>query len=207
MCLDVQISPTGDLLVGSDKGLLVLNIKTMEMQHHLLRGQHVSAMGSSVGRVYAWITCSSIKSEVVVFDEQYNETNRWSTNKSLEDMTLVNDKLYMTFAMYDNIAVFNAETGANLPDIIRNSTADGIAWFKPNSVIVTDHHYNTVHKYRIANGWSIQWSSSVVRPFGLCVDDKGAIWVRSNENDCITLLSRKGKTDFQRLVSTSVRGR
>lgn len=130
---------------------------------------------------------------VVHLDQNLEEVKRWKIGDSAHDMTVFNDKLYVSFLSHPDIIVYDPHTGATLSTIIRNGSSAGLTSYSPNSLIILDYRHNSVLKYELRNDmWTIVWTTTVIKPLAVQVDDHGLIWVHSNTNDCTTVLSRKG---------------
>lgn len=138
------------------------------------------------------------ETQLILTDNDFNKIKCWKTHKAAIDLAVVGGKVYLSKASSrgesDDIMVYDIKTCQPLPDIIRNGSTGGVSGVPPHSIIVSDLEYNKLEKYKVAenNRWTIIWSQKVVRPWVNDVDEHGITWVRSNINDCITLLSRKG---------------
>lgn len=197
-CYDVKRINDDRIVVGIDGGLLILNCKTGETVQQIDIGHHVWAFDIHGDNLILGVTDEDrTDTELVQLDHEYQEVKRWKTKKVGLDLTVANGRVYLTAmgSAEKDIMVYDVETCAELPDILRNGVTTGLTTSCSGSIVAADFEYNSIAKYRLqgtGNRWTIAWSTKIVKPWAVHVDDDGLIWVRSNTNDCITILTRKG---------------
>ena len=110
------------------------------------------------------------------------------------DLAALSTQVFITHGLDNNMPQYEATTGEVQHQLQRDSQPDGIAAFKPNSIIITNGKHNYVHKFNIRKGGQRRWTfTDVIEPYSVIVDDRGVIWVRSNRYDRFALISRDGK--------------
>ena len=198
MCIDVIVAPkAGHLLVSRVGGLDVLNIqdgslvKTLEFEGKCgSMEQHENLFVIAVGNA------ALTNMLMVTLDSDYNEVSKWKIPFTGADFTIADNKVYVTttgnLRLEGNIQVFTLE-GQQLPSFLWNGSALGIASIPPKTVVFTDHKQHRVYKRRMAPGVKeFEWVADVKAPEWICVGDDGLIWIRSNTNDCLTILNKDG---------------
>lgn len=201
-CCDAKLGPQGHMMACLEGELRVLDSKMgdtimgvsfkgyqiFSIQYY--KDTVVLALAEDGGR--------GRQSHVVVLGEDYQELRRWETIQGI-DLVVIDDKIHISSATTEEIAVYDWETGRRLPAIIeRNGSNTGMAYFHPSSLVVLDQEYNVVQKYKInKKKFSIAWTEKVIKPWATGTDENGLIWIRSNTNDCITIITRTGILQFK----------
>lgn len=209
--LDVAIAPGGGMLIGMDNKFCMLHMSGEDV--HIKRTIEVPGL-----KVYAikmiktgtddlFATAMNSLESTVAKDKiciyslsDFEVRHSWEVPTRMIDMTVLGSRIYATSPLEGEIKVYDALTGDERSPIIRNGSCCGITSIPPNALLVNDREHNVVQKYKIntINGkWSIAWTVEVTRPWVSCVDSQGSILVRSNANDCITILTRNGEYRYK----------
>ena len=82
------------------------------------------------------------------------------------DLVVIDDKVHVSAAEREEIAVYEWPTGQRLPAIIeRKGSNTGMAYFHPSCIVVLDEDYDVVQKYKInKKKFSIAWTGKVKKP-------------------------------------------
>ena len=111
-----------------------------------------------------------MKTIVATLKSTYAEVSRWSVDKMPIDLAALGTQVFITHGLHDNIPPYKATTGEVQHQLRRDSQPDGIAAFKPNSIIITDGKHDTVHKFNIGKGQQRRWTfTDVIEPYSVIV--------------------------------------
>lgn len=195
---DVSPAPqSGHLLVARVGGLDVVNaengdlVKSLKFEHKAFTIElHEDIVLVAVDNE------TETMMTLVTLDHDLKEINRWSTSLDACDFTMLNNKIYVTTGagrVSRDIEVFT-KSGEKLSSFMWNGCVGGIKSIPPDSIVYVDSEQHTVYKRRMAPGVrDFEWTTHVKAPHFICVDSNGLIWIRSNPNDCLTILNRDGK--------------
>lgn len=199
LCYDVTAAPSGDLLVGTEQGLHILNASTHETINTLDVGGRVFSVDCNTSRIFIGVQVTrKIKTMILTLDADYKVTNSWTISRNSVDIASIGEKICMTHGMYERIAQYDISTGSVEFELQCDSPPDGIAACLFNSYIVTNEDRNTVEKITpTKDGLERQWVlPGVIKPFAVTVDNQGVSWVRSNRNDQIIRISKEGELSY-----------
>ena len=197
-CYDVLVSSKGDLLVGRDGGLDILSPSGEKLQSLLFDGFECSTIEVHNDTVIFAVNTTKHPGSTtfITMDNDYKEIKRWSTQCCVIHFTIVDNKLFATlgnFQRFTDIKVYSLE-GEEVTNILWNGEALGIAGVEPNSIVYCDQSQHRVYKRMITpNNTDIEWVASVKAPYTLHIAVNGLIWVRSQKNDCLTILNSDGR--------------
>ena len=198
-CYDISVSQTGDLLIARKDGLDIINTSNGEVIKSLpFDDLACSTVEVHNGTVLFSLNNHELQSKgfIVTLDAEYNEVRRWSIPFHICDFTMVDNRLFLTLGKgqrSSNIEVYSL-IGEELTSILWNGCIVGITGVQPHSIVYGDMDQHRIYKKRIlAGARGFEWTADVKAPRCLCVDDNGLVWIRSNANDCLTILNRDGK--------------
>lgn len=135
--------------------------------------------------------------EIKTLDRNYREISSWSAPKHMMDFAVLAGQIFITASMDQrddfNILVFTLD-GKYKTKIDVDGFPTGIAAVSSDAVVYSDDANHRVCMRRVTEvPYEIIWSVKVVKPASVCIADNGLIWVRSDVNDCITVLSQEGR--------------
>ena len=192
----MTMAPNGDILVGSEQGLRILNPITTDNLNLLEFGGRVFSVDCTDTHIFLGVQVTKkIRTTVITLDAQYNETNRWTIKRNSVDLADIGDKICMTHGMYEKISQYNIASGELVAEIKCDSPPDSVSGCLDNSFVVTNEDKNTVEKIDIVEDslqrrWVLE---GIIKPFSMTVDSQGVTWARSNRYDQITRISKHGE--------------
>ena len=199
VCYDVLVSSKGDLLVGRDGGLDILSPSSGEILKSLLfDDRECVSIEVHNDTVIFTVNTKKIpgKSMFIIMDNDYKEIKRWSTQYCAVDFTIVDNKLFVTLGSWQrstDIKVYSLED-EEMTSISWSGEALGIAGIEPNFIVYCDQSQHRVYKRTVTpSNTDIEWVADVKAPYNLHIAVNGLIWVRSDRNDCLTILNRDGR--------------
>lgn len=203
-CYDIRTTQSGQMVVGVDGGLLVLNKTTGEQIDFHEINHHIFAFEFFEDKLLLGVSDEERSAtKLILMDSQLSEIKRWPIHKPGLDLTIVEGKVFLSKLPKrgesgEDIMVYDIKSSTRLPNILYNGAAHGLAGIPPHSILVSDLRYDCLKKYKIMDGkrWSILWTRDIIEPHATVVDSQGLIWVQSKQNNCITVLSKRGISPF-----------
>lgn len=199
-CYDVAVAPKTDhLLVARKGGLDVWDLKTERLAKSLNFEHKCFAVQSHENlAVIAVENANQTRISMITLDldDDYNKVGTWTSNYSASDFTIVDSKIYLVTGNYRQLAkgikVFTLE-GKEQRSLSWNGSLVGIAHAPPEFVVFGDDSQHVICKRRVTSGEAdFEWKVDMKAPHCICVDKNGLIWIRSNTNDCFTILNEDG---------------
>ncbi|XP_067937795.1 uncharacterized protein [Watersipora subatra] len=188
-------SHKGHLVVGRECGIDVLDDKD---EFKVIKSVDITGRAFSVVPYKTDLIIAihpQIKRSTTTFvtwNREYEETRRWVANVDASDITIANHQIIVSSQASTNLKRFTL-AGNILPDIEWDGESAGIVGLPSATIAFADPKRCTVHRKLIGERLSdVLWTVDVIKPFAMCVDDDGCLWVRSNKYDCLTLISPQG---------------
>ncbi|KAF6036646.1 hypothetical protein EB796_005039 [Bugula neritina] len=173
-CYDMSVSAAGHLVVARVGGLDILDMTS---------GATINSIHFEEGKV--GFVVETYKDLLIV---------GVATGTDSCDLAVVDNQVFISGAdpASGNIKVFTLN-GQQQPDIFWNGKTEGIASIPPCYISFGDISEKKIYKQQITDGKKgTTWSAPVPIPHCICMDQSGLIWVHSNSNDSITILSQHG---------------
>lgn len=209
-CYDVAWSPKGHLLVAKKGGVDVVDISKLNEPEVIksipFEERAFSIVVHKSFIVVGVVTESHVRTheEVFILNLEYKEINRWTVGTAICDFAIVNNNIVFSTLETGNLKVYSLR-GKLLPDILWEGKSGGILAMEENCFVIANEDSNKVCRKRISNDrCDTVWVADVVRPFAICADANDSLWVRSNRNDCISILSHEGMISTVSTISTCV---
>ncbi|XP_067949012.1 uncharacterized protein [Watersipora subatra] len=207
-CYDVSVDSSGKILIAKVGGLDIMDAEGKHLLKSLKFEHYVFTVATYKEIIICGVWPPSEKRYMVTLSKEYKELRRWEIPNSTLDFTAVDGKIFLSVggALHSDIRAYSLD-GERLSncDVPWNGYVYGIDSILPCSIVFLDLKGHKVYKQCVTSGKrQTDWSADVRAPRCLHVDSTGLIWIRSNLNDCLTILNHDGSRHQEDIMETKL---
>ncbi|XP_067948869.1 uncharacterized protein [Watersipora subatra] len=177
------------ILASTVRSVGIFNTTSTRPTGSVALGGHVTGFDSYKKHIYVAVDQNNSNDKVIVFDEQFIESENWQTKIKICDLTVNNEKVYLA-SMESTLHVFSIH-GTYLYEITEGCGTRLASHPLPDVIITTNHEHDRVSAVN-GDTKKILWSAKVDKPWGVTIDEYEAVWVWSEFQQGIAIFDDKG---------------